>query len=182
MLVNIGRRAHPEGLVDLLLACHGRIRSFGALALAVGRRTDASPDECREASERCRRYFGEALPLHVADEEESLLPRLRGVDPALDEALRTMATEHDDHAVWIAELLDALQRVGISPDDDVARADLVRIASHLVGEFERHLEAEERLIVPRIPVLLSPEEQNVVLGELRARRRPPSPPRPPRGG
>lgn len=173
MLVNIGRRSHPEGLVDLLLACHGRIRSFGALALAVGRRTDASPEECREASGRCRRYFSEALPLHVADEEQSLLPRLRGVDPTLDEALRTMASEHDDHAAQVAELLDALRGVEATPRGDAAHTRLVRIASHLVDAFERHLEAEERLIVPRIPILLAPEEQDAVLAELRARRRPP---------
>lgn len=176
MLVNIGRRSRPEGLVDLLLECHQRIRTFSALALAVGQRTDASPEECRDASERCRRYFSEALPLHVADEEQSLLPRLRGADPTLDDALQTMAAQHGEHAPWLADLLVELQRVAASPEDEAARARLVRIASHLVEDFERHLEAEERLILPRVKELLSPGQQDEVLAELRARRRSPAPP------
>ena len=38
-----------------------------------------------EASRRCERYFSEALPLHVEDEEQSLLPRRRGRTPELDD-------------------------------------------------------------------------------------------------
>lgn len=42
MLVSLGRTPRREGLVDLLLACHARIRSFSAMAERLG---DAALDD-----------------------------------------------------------------------------------------------------------------------------------------
>jgi iron-sulfur cluster repair protein YtfE (RIC family) len=169
MYVTIGRRPRPEGLVGLLLECHERIRSFGALAQAIGRQGGA-PDELREACARCRRYFAEALPLHVADEEESILPLLRGKDPTLDAALGTMHVQHEEHAPVLAQLLEELDRVHGNPGDDAARARLAELAAHLMDAFEAHLANEETVIFPKLATLLSPDEQNTIIVELRERR------------
>lgn len=170
MYVTIGRRPRPEGLVGLLLECHERIRSFGAIAEAIGRQREASPDELREACARCRRYFAEALPLHVADEEESILPRLRGKDTVLDAALGTMQAQHEQHAPVLSQLLDELDRVHGDPGDEAARARLGELASGLKKDFETHLANEEDVIFPKLAALLSPAEQDTIIAELRERR------------
>lgn len=61
MLVQIGRgRAQPAALVDLLLACHARIRSFLALARAAAQRADRPEPEIAEACAAVDAYFREA--------------------------------------------------------------------------------------------------------------------------
>jgi hemerythrin-like domain-containing protein len=157
-------------LTGLLLECHQRIRSFSALAVTIGERLDLSPGDLRESCERCRRYFAEALPLHIADEEQSLLPRLRRAEPALELALNAMQVEHGEHAALLAQLLAELDRVGAAPEDGAARQRLAQVASRLAAELEHHLAQEESLIFPRISALLTVEEQELIVAELRARR------------
>jgi hemerythrin-like domain-containing protein len=171
VLLSLGKRAPQGGIVDLLLECHERIRYFSALALAIGER-DASDEERRDACLRCRRYFTEALPLHVADEEESLLPRLRQAEAELDAALIAMQTEHGEHTELLAALIIALDTLIAAPADESARRGLARVAARVADAFQRHLAAEEARIIPKIPVLLTPQEQARVVAELRARRRP----------
>ena len=77
MLLTIGRRRQAVDLPDLLLDCHERIRHFSTLAVRLARE-DASDDERRGVAAGVARYFEQALPLHVRDEDESILPRLRG--------------------------------------------------------------------------------------------------------
>src|SRR5262245_4414109 len=85
-MLQIGRRQTEETLVGLRLACHGRIRSFLAMAVTIGERFDVPENEVAESAARVRRYFSQALPLHVEDEEESVLPRLESRSAELDAA------------------------------------------------------------------------------------------------
>lgn len=176
MLVNIasGPRAVPEALVDLLLECHARIRRFTALAHAAGTRTDATPQEIADACEQVRRYFSEALPLHVADEELSIEPRLRGLRPEVDGALAEMARQHTGHAPLLAGLLDACALLAQHPGDALARAHVVEAASALDAAFSPHLALEERVILPAVGSLLPADVQREIIAELRARRTPQS--------
>ncbi len=84
MLTKIGKPAAAGDAVGLLLECHERIRSFLALARRIAEVGPSAPGTVPEAAARVRRYFTEALPLHARDEEESILPRLRGLDPTVD--------------------------------------------------------------------------------------------------
>src|SRR5690606_18929577 len=77
MLHTIGRKSRSERLTEMLADCHARIRSFIALAIAAGEQ-QAPPEEVAAACARVERYFVQAFPLHVRDEEDSVLPRLRG--------------------------------------------------------------------------------------------------------
>jgi iron-sulfur cluster repair protein YtfE (RIC family) len=117
------------------------------------------------------RYFREALPLHVADEEQSLEPRLRGARPAVDHALDVMASEHAQHAAQVAALLQALAEVRSRPHAGVARSELAAAAGALKAEFERHLTLEETILFPAIRELLPSDTQALILEELRQRRR-----------
>ncbi len=170
MLVKLGQTAKERDLVDLLLECHQRIRDFVRLAEAVGRRDDAADAEVIDACLRCERYFTEALPLHVRDEEDSLLPRLRGHEPRIDEALVAMHRQHDEHEALLCSLLGALRAVRESPLDRPRRVRLASAAEALALEFEAHLRLEENEIFPLVRGRLSAREQAEILNELRARR------------
>lgn len=174
MLTHIGSHPRPaEDVVDLLLECHGRIRTFADLAVLLAAAQGPSGDEVRDAAERVRRYFAEALPLHVADEEESVLPRLAGHDPAVDPFLVAMHREHAEHAPAIRRVVDLcaalVERPGAHPD---LSADLAAAARALRRDLEHHLVAEEEAIFPAIQRMLTEGDRARMAEELRARRAP----------
>lgn len=170
MITSLGRRAQRStDLVGLLLDCHERIRRFMALAQTIALRSDAPHAEVIEACTGVERYFARALPLHVADEEESILPRLRGLDPELDHALSHMHAQHQAHTAPLARLLGALAAVVAAPEAAAARAHLAAVATELEEAFEEHLTLEESVIFPRLS-RLERDVQDEVLRELRARR------------
>ncbi len=172
MLIGIGGGAPGESLEALLLACHARIRHFSALAVAVGEAEQAAPQELSRSCERILRYFREALPLHVRDEEESLLPRLLGKEAALDAALQALRAEHEAHGPALKEVLGLCERLQQAPADGVElQRSLSQVAVKLQREFEAHLRAEEQMIFPRLGAYLTPQEQLVVVNEMRDRRR-----------
>lgn len=163
-IVRIGERGHGDGdVVDSLLACHHRIRSFLALAARVGQGGDPA-DQIAQACGQIARYFREALPLHVADEEESILPRLHGRDAGVDGALAAMQEQHSEHAAQLAELAAALAEPG-------SRARIAAAAAALEAAFAPHLDLEEAVVFPAIRQLLSARELADIAAEIRARRR-----------
>lgn len=161
----------PGGLVDLLLECHGRIRSFVALARQAASHVDAPHAEVVAACLRVERYFTVALPLHVTDEEQSVLPRIVGRSPDVDRALQAMREQHSQHEPKLRALLDASVAVRDAPADAERRAALAAAAEELDREFGEHLALEETVIFPAIGHLLSAAEQEEITAELRARRR-----------
>jgi iron-sulfur cluster repair protein YtfE (RIC family) len=172
MLVQLGpRKERPADLVSSLLECHERIRGFLRLAAAAAGPDASEPTEVVDACERCLRYFTEALPLHVADEEDSLQPRLRGMREDVDRALDTMHDQHAEHDPLVAELVAALGDARDAPADAPARARLADAARALSFELEEHLAIEEDVIFPAVVALLAPDVQARILGELRDRRR-----------
>lgn len=173
MLVSLGKRAPAETLVELLLGCHERIRKFTQLAIQI---SDCPPSEGHfvvQASQDVERYFTVALPLHVADEERSLLPRLQGLRAELDAQLLAMAAEHRDHEPLLAELQEALRAVRDAPMEVTHRPRLATCSKGLLAAWESHLAREETVIFPAIGELLSPDVQRLIVDELRARRRSP---------
>lgn len=170
MLVTLGGQERQESLVDLLLECHHRIRHFSGVSVKLATLRELNAEEISEGSARCLRYFGEALPLHVEDEERSLLPRLVKVDPKLSKVLCTMKEQHQGHEPLIGRLLEMLTRVQVAPLDQQRRADLRDSAERFSKEIETHLHLEESDIFPLIDGCLSQEAQDEILAELRDRR------------
>jgi hypothetical protein len=105
MLINIGDRSRAAPtLLTRFTDCHARVRKFCALARRLGE--GASGEEARDAAAQLDRYFRIALPLHVADEEQSLAPRLvRLGDAALGDAIESMTRDHLCLDENLAELL-----------------------------------------------------------------------------
>jgi hemerythrin-like domain-containing protein len=171
MLTRLGRPAAPGDAVDLLLECHQRIRSFLALSRRIAEAGDVDGAEVAEAAARVRRYFTEALPLHARDEEDSILPRLRGRDAAVDAALEAMAREHLEHERPLSALVSVCE---VLSRDAGRRGDLVPQIAAATGELERHfaghLRCEETVIFPAVRRLLDPAADLEIVREIRARR------------
>src|SRR5215475_8091586 len=141
MYVQIGSPKEPSDVVDLLLECHERIRNFLGLACKLGKAQEPAMDEIRDAASRVTRYFSEALPLHVADEEQSILPRLSGRSVELDETLQSMHSEHLEHDAQLQTLLATCSTLRASPEKlDELRPTLSSTATTLEKEFTTHLE------------------------------------------
>lgn len=172
MLISIGKNRKTEAadLVELLLECHERIRRFAGLARAVAERSDLPSDEVVDVCARVERYFVEALPLHVRDEEDSLLPRLRGREPDVDAALASMEAQHAGHGPKLRAVLDASAALRGSPSDASCKAALATAALELERDFEEHLALEEAILFPAVRRLLADPVQAEIVAELRARR------------
>jgi hypothetical protein len=82
--------------IGMLLACHQRIRSFSALAVHLAGAEDAPAESRAEMAESIHCYFTIALPLHVADEEVSLRPRMLET-PARDEVAAQLVLMAEQH-------------------------------------------------------------------------------------
>jgi len=144
---------------------------FAALARQAASRKDAPVEQVVQACADVERYFVEALPLHVADEEESIEPRLRRLSKPVDDALDAMARQHQQHVPRLEALIRATAAVRCEPRDDMARCELEATALMLETEFEAHLALEESVIFPAIREHLSAELQRTIIHELRERRR-----------
>jgi len=151
MIVKLGARTTGEDVVDLLASCHERIRKFSAMACAIANGQGA---DRREAAGAVRRYFAEAYPLHVADEEELL------------ELPARIHDDHVNHQAAIDQLVAAC--AGIAAGGPVP-PDLSPLAERLRKELDEHLAIEERDVFPAIRAL--PEAERARMRDaIRARR------------
>jgi iron-sulfur cluster repair protein YtfE (RIC family) len=151
MLHNIGKRPVVQNVVEMLSECHHRIRSHLALSRLLA--TAADGPGKRAAIEQVRRYFRDALPLHVSDEEELMAACLRRAGAGLDDALAQMTREH-------AEMEPDLQKLIADPEHP---------PEGLEERFLDHLQLEERVIFPVLRSLPHAVQDRLV-AEMRARR------------
>jgi hypothetical protein len=168
-----GDRDRPanERPLDLLLACHERIRSFSALARTLAEAVAPSPSEIAEAAGALGRYFDEALRLHVADEERTIRAALLGnaPTPEVAQALEAMADEHSQHELLLSELIPCWRVLAEEPRRMSELALRLDPARRLPALFEPHLELEEKRIFPALAALDEPTTRTI-LKEMRARR------------
>ncbi len=158
--------------VDLLVGCHQRIRHFTGVAVKLAHAQGATEDEVSAAAEAVYRYYSVSLPLHEADEEDSLRPRL---DKIPDERVHhALAAMHDQHMAiddLLERLLPLLRLVANNPALIAeAGGEMCSISSALSQMFAAHLQLEEEVIFPAIESRLSESERRALLAEMRARR------------
>lgn len=170
MLLQIGQRPQTNDLVSLLVECHGRIRRFLDIAHELATTPGVPADEARAAAGQVRRYFTVAFPLHLADEEESIIPRLTGRSAELDRALAQTHDDHAEHAELIDRLVALCDTVVRDPQQLPATAtELAATATRLTDVLEAHLRLEELHIFPALREL--PEaERSTIHDEMRTRR------------
>jgi iron-sulfur cluster repair protein YtfE (RIC family) len=170
MLLQLGQRRSSEGLVELLLECHGRIRRFLGFARRLATTDGIGAEEARTVAGEIRRYFVVAFPMHLADEDEDLTPRLRGTTRDLDAALARMSEDHVSHASLVGELIELCGVIERDPPQRAALASRLAHAAHaLEAALEPHLVLEERVIFPALAGL-PPHDQEAIQLAIRARR------------
>ena len=157
----------------MLFACHGRIET----QCATLRRLDLHllvhgvDEEARAAATRIIRYFDTSALHHHADEEDDLFPALiESIDGSDAICLRDMIDGLTaDHralaACWrhlraILERIAAGERVPLLFDDVEA----------LAVRYERHIEREEKELLPMAVRLLSDDDLARIGRAMRARR------------
>lgn len=177
MPIQIRRRvaeaAPATDAAGLLLECHVRIRDFIATALRLTTAHALPPEEIAAAAAGVHRYFAEALPLHAADEDASIAPRLRlhAPGPEVLAALDAMTREHQEHQAPLRRLLArwaelAADPASIARDDDTWRDD----TRDLEAQFQQHLAAEEAVIIPAMRRAFDAAVDAELVREMRARR------------
>ena len=175
MPVQIGPVKSSVDIVDILLACHDRIRRFSDAAVRLAAQgtsaTEVGEAEVGEAAARIRYYFRASFPSHLEDEDDTVLPRLHGLGADVDDALATMERDHEDHAPALTRLLELCDALVEDPCQHAAVAtELGEVAATLRDQFARHLAMEEATILPAIRERLSHDVQAEMLYEARARR------------
>ncbi|HET9783881.1 MAG TPA: hemerythrin domain-containing protein [Terriglobales bacterium] len=158
--------------VDLLLGCHQRIRHFTAMALRLAA-ADAPRDQIGTAAGAVHRYYSVALPLHEADENQSVYPRLRAALAASGSRLEADANQAmlDQH-VEIDKLVDILlpQWAGLAEHPETAPATAATVEKLNVA-WKEHLELEERVVFPALRAHLSQGDRDAIRQEMAQRRR-----------
>ena len=170
MLVQI-RKANTGGdVVDLLLECHERIRTFLKMASDLAASRSGPTDDVRSTAAQIHRYFSEALPMHIADEQDHILPQLASASSETDRALAQMMDDHSEHAQWVDRLTALCAVIASDPRQLAAVApELDRVVRELSAEMIRHLELEESVIFPALRRLTN-EQRDEILRAMRERR------------
>lgn len=157
--------------VDLLLGCHQRIRHFTAMALRLAA-ADAPRDQIGAAAGAVHRYYSLALPLHEADENQSVYPRLRAALAAAGAQLeaganQAMVDQHVEIDKLVAVLLPQWAELPQHPENAAATA---ATAAQLEAAWKEHLELEERVVFPALRSHLSRGDRDAIRQEMSQRR------------
>lgn len=172
LAVQLRHDATSDALV-LLLGCHARIRHFTGLAAKLAR-LDTPISLVPEAAASVHRYYTQALPLHEADENESVYPRLEAAlraavveQPKLAAANQAMVDQHRVLNQLICQLVPQWFELQAHPGGASATAGL---AAQLQQAWEQHLEMEESVIFPALERFLSLEDRAAIRQEMVERR------------
>jgi iron-sulfur cluster repair protein YtfE (RIC family) len=161
---------------EMLQGCHARIRHFMQLARTLAEAADASQNDIAEAAASLVRYFSEALPLHEADENQTLFPRLydaAALGSPLREAAIAMVEQHRAIDELVTELLSLCGTIHRQPESLPSLARRLRqVTSALDEVFSSHLHMEETVIFPALQQF-TPAQLEEITSEMQERRRPP---------
>lgn len=178
MAVQLGSRGQADFSepIELMVDCHRRIEQFLRVLERVAETCagELSGEE-RRALESALRYFREAAPHHTADEEESLLPRLRTLErPDLEELLVKADRIEEEHrrAEALHERVDACGRIWLERGaiGDATRAQMQRDLKALRKLYTGHIAFEEEQLFPAAAEVLDSVELAGVGREMAARR------------
>lgn len=179
MAVQLGSRGQADFSqpIELLMDCHRRIEHFlEVLERVVQQYVDRDlDDEGGRALETALHYFRHAAPKHTADEEESLLPRLRAQQcEGLAQVLADAERIERDHrrATAMHDRVDEAGRAWLRDrrlSGQAAarlRADLHRLRLLYTG----HIAFEDERLFPAAAEALRGEELAEMGREMAARR------------
>jgi iron-sulfur cluster repair protein YtfE (RIC family) len=175
MLNQIASTPQPktEDAVDLLLSCHQRLLHFTGVAVKLAHAQGATTEEIAQAAAGVHRYYSVSLPLHEADEDQTLQPRLHAVaDDHVRHALLAMGDQHQAIDELIERLLPLLVLARNNPDTLAeVGGEMCSITKALDEIFRAHLQMEEEIIFPAIRSALPENTRGEILREIQERRK-----------
>lgn len=179
MPIQIGKT--PENFFNnplgLLRDCHRRIERFLYILVTLIRQTHGSAlsEEQQGAMECALRYFTEAAPNHVLDEEVSLFPRLREKHGTQLEAVSGRMAELEAEHLMVEKThheADALGKKWLL-EGQLSEQDADRfgeLMSQLSRTYHRHIHIEEAEVFPMAGMLLEPSVVETIGREMATRR------------
>jgi hemerythrin-like domain-containing protein len=108
---------------------------------------------------------------HRVDEDQSLFPRLAARTPddrVLGDALRVLAAEHADEDALVGELAAAVRALDAKLPGGLTRAR--EAARRLVAHFRRHMDVEDRVVLPAAAGALDADALRAIADEMERRR------------
>jgi hypothetical protein len=165
----VGAPVTNRDVVELLLEAHVETRQVVALACALSARSATA--DTRETAQHISDFVEWMLPLHCADEERSLVPRLVGKNATVDAALTRMQRQH----ATLEAPLTRLRLVCRMIARDVTRLHVLRFElAHAAEDVQRRLDEhqafEEAAVFPALKKLLYVDELESIASEMRERR------------
>jgi hemerythrin-like domain-containing protein len=136
--------------MEMLAACHDRVRRSLSLLAKIGERIEAGPVDAavHSAAADVVRYFDQAAPHHHEDEEQHVFPRLLEHG---DAALRAVVLQlQEDHLAMEAQwrrLRTPLAALAEGHADGFGPEQLA-LAQAFVALYRRHMTTEETLVFP----------------------------------
>lgn len=164
----MGRALRVDVVEELLLA-HVELRQLISLAASLANRsaTSSATDAARHICE----FLDADYRLHVADEEESLRPRLLGRHAVVDDALAVMRRDHFRIGATLARLQGLCFLIARDPTTlHTHRFALDQAVGELSRHIERHHAHEESIVFPAVRRLLEAGQVRDVLQEMVRRR------------
>jgi hemerythrin-like domain-containing protein len=171
--VKAKRKTDQEDAITLLLGCHDRIRHFTDVADRLNLNEQSPAADRQRAASAVLRYYEMALPLHEADENDSVYPRLQKALPPgeLAAANQAMIEQHTEIDALIAELLPMWRTIADDPaQQENLSADLGKRVQRLKQLWTSHLDLEEEVVIPAMRRFLSQQDLGAIEAEMRARR------------
>lgn len=166
----------PSGPVEMLQECHHRIRHFVQLSRTLAEAQQAPLAQVAEAADHIFRYFSQSLPLHEADENETLFPRVRKYSEygsPLREAAKAMVEQHHAIEELVFELAAVCGAVRREPERLPALSSQLQHTSEALDHvFSAHLHMEETVIFPALAQFPA-EELKAMTNEMQRRRQQP---------
>ena len=174
--ITIGARPDNDfrNPLGLLSDCHRRIERYINQIILISE-TAARGSLCRDQREAlgaALRYFRQASPLHTADEEVSLFPRMRETgNPDALAAIEALEADHRDAEVWHHQL-DEIGLRWIEEDglDPASAEDMDRLLGRLNDLYHGHIAMEDNRIFPLAGETLDPDMIQLVGREMAERR------------
>lgn len=172
-VIGLFNRTDPRSFLDPLEFFKGAHSRQSAIHRSLSRMVDRFPEmPPAKALNPIIEYLHKELPLHFADEEESLFPMLTAhsliADP-IDEWTGQLNREHGKDGAMARELVRELERVKArgTPSDP---SDLAALVTVFTECQDRHLAWENIVIMPHAEIRLGARDLRKLGSEMAARR------------
>lgn len=164
--------ASEDGALGILLACHGRIRSFSEMAVRLAEARGVSSEAVSATAAALERYFTVAFPLHAEDEELRIAEALvrHPLGPEASEVMQRLHGEHQALDALLAQLVPSWRTLIEAPTRFAELAEAL-VPSHAFREqVLAHADTEERILFPEIARVVPAAELGEIAVAMRARR------------